>query len=93
MKDIRITFKKPVIIYCDNTSIVNMSKNLVLHSKTKHIIVMYHVLREKASEKEISLEYINTKEQVADIFTKAPPKDTFDLLRGILRVMPLPTLE
>ena len=37
IKDICITFKKPIIIYCDNTSTVNMSKNHVLHSKTKHI--------------------------------------------------------
>ena len=41
---------------------VNMSKNLVLYSKTKQISIKYHVLREKLSEKEIRLEYINTKE-------------------------------
>ena len=35
----------------------------------------------------------NTKEQIADIFTKALPKDTFDYLRGILGVIPLPNLE
>ena len=39
-----------------------MSKNHVLHSKTKHIAIKYHVLREKVVEKKIRLEYINTKE-------------------------------
>ena len=62
MKDIGITFRELVIIYCDNTSIVSMSKNPILHSKTKHIAIKYHVLREKVVEKQIKLEYINTKE-------------------------------
>ena len=62
MKDIGITFKEPVIIYCDNTSTISISKNHVLHSKTKHISIKYHVLREKVTEKEIKLEYVNTKE-------------------------------
>ena len=70
-----------------------MSKNPILHSKTKHIYIKYHVLREKVGEKEIRLEYVNTKEKIADIFTKSLPKDTFEYLRGMFGVMPLPTLE
>ena len=62
LKDIMISFQEHVIIYCDNTSIVNMSKNFVLHSKTKHISIKYHVLKEKFAEKEIIIDYINTKE-------------------------------
>ena len=56
LKDIRIEFVEPIIIYYDNTSIVSMSKNPILHSKTKHISIKYHVLREKATKKEIRLE-------------------------------------
>ena len=93
LKDIGITFDEPVIIYCDNTSIVSMSKNPVLHSKTTHIAIKYHILRKKVAEKKIKLEYINTKERIVDIFTKALLKDTFEYLRGMLGVMPLPTLE
>ena len=93
LKDIGITFEELVIIYCDNTSTVNMSKNPILHSKTKHISIKYHVLREKVVAKEIRLDYVNTKEYIVDIFTKALPKDTFECLRGMLGVMPLPTLE
>ena len=91
MKDIEITFKEPVIIYCDKKSTVSMAKNHVFHSKTKNISIKYHVQREKVAEKEIRLEYVNTKEQIANTFTKALPKDTFDYLRGILEVMPLLT--
>ena len=67
-----------------------MYKNPIFHSKTKHIAINFHVLREKVIEKEIRLEYINTKEHIADIFTKALPKDTFEYLRGMLEVIPLP---
>ena len=70
-----------------------MSKNPVFHPKTKHISIKYHVLREKVTEKEIRLEYVNIKEHIADIFTKALPKDTFEYLRGMLGIIPLPTLE
>ena len=92
LKDIGISFEELVIIYCNNMSIVNMSKNHVLHSKTKHISIKYHVLKEKIAKKEIKLEYINGKEQITNIFLKTLPKDAFEYLRGMLGVMPLPTL-
>ena len=88
---IRIEFSEPVVIHCDNTRTINMSKNLVLHSKTKHISIKYHMLKEKVTEKEIRLEYVSIKEKIADIFTKLLPKETFEYLWGMLGVMPLPT--
>ena len=91
LKDIRIGISEPVVIHCDNTSIVNISKNQVVHSKTKHISIKYHMLKEKVVEKEIRLEYICTKEHIVDIFTKPLPKETFEYLRGMLGIMPLPT--
>ena len=40
-------------------------------------------------DKEVKMEYINTKEQIADVFTKALPKDAHEYLRGKLGVIPL----
>ena len=51
LKDIGIEFLEPIIIYCDKTSTITMSKNHVFHSKTKHISIKYHVLREKVTKK------------------------------------------
>lgn len=62
---------------CGNTSSINISNNPVMHSRTNHISIKNHYLREKFVEKEEQLEYISTKEQVVDIFTKALAKDTF----------------
>ena len=51
----------PVVIYCDNTSAINISKNPVMYTKTKHIAIKYHYLRELVQDKEVKLEYVNTK--------------------------------
>ena len=91
LKAVGIEFSELVIIYCDNTSIVSISKKSVLHSKTKHISIKYHVLREKVVEKEIRLECVRTKHQILDIYIKPLPKYTFEYVRGMLGVTPLPT--
>ena len=60
-----------------------------MHPKTKHIAIKYHYVRELVEDKEVKMEYINTKEQTADIFTKPLPKDAFEYLSGKLKVIPL----
>ena len=80
---------KPVILYCDNTSAMNISKNLVMHAKTKHIAIKYHYVRELVEDKKGKMEYIHTKEKIVDIFTKPLPKDAYEYLRGKLGVKPL----
>jgi hypothetical protein len=58
-------------LYCDNMSAINISKNYVQHSKTKHIDIRHHFIRNLVENKIVTLENVGTKEQVADIFTKA----------------------
>ena len=65
-------------IYCDNTSAINLSKNPILHSRTKHIQVRHHFLRDQVLEKVIKLDFVPTSCQLADIFTK--PLKTEDFL-------------
>ena len=76
-------------MFCDNTSAINISKNLVMHSKTKHIAIKYHFVRELVQDKEIRLDFVHAKEQIADIFTNPLPMDAFLYLRGKLGVIPL----
>ena len=80
MQDIKLKYDEPIPILCDNTSAINISKNPVMHSKTKHIPIKFHFLRERVTEKNIKLEYIGTKEQIAYIFTKPLPRETFEYL-------------
>ena len=81
--------RTPLLYSCDNTSAINISKDTVMHSKTKHIPIKYYFLREKVSQKVVKLEYIiDTKEQIADIFTKSLPRESFSYLRKKLGVIP-----
>ena len=87
--DLLVKYEHPIVIKCDNTSAINMSKNPIMHSKTKHIPIKYHYLWEHVSQKAIKLEYIDTKEQITDIFTKPLPKEAFEHLRQKMGVIPL----
>ena len=59
------------IIYCDNKSAIDLSKNPEHHAKTKHIDIQYHFVRDHIEKKVFSLLYIDTKNQLADALTKA----------------------
>ena len=57
-------------VFCDNTSTINISKNPVQHSMSKHIKIRYHLICDLVEGKVEWLEFINTENQKADIFTK-----------------------
>jgi hypothetical protein len=61
LTDIQVEYDEPIPIYCDNTNAISISKNLVIHSKTKHIPIKYHFLREHVVETNIRVEYVSTK--------------------------------
>ena len=84
---IQIKCSPPISILCDNTSAISISNNYVMYSMTKHIPIKYHFLREQVLEQKVKLEYIPSKEQVDDIFTKPLPREAFEYLRQKLRVV------
>ena len=51
-----------VPIKCDNTSAISISKNLVQHSRTKHIEIRHHFLRDHAQKEDITLDFARTKD-------------------------------
>ncbi|KAI5345334.1 hypothetical protein L3X38_013211 [Prunus dulcis] len=80
-------------VFCDNTSAIAMAKNPVFHQRIKHIKRKFHFIRDAIQEEVIELLYCKGEEQIADIFTKALPKDRFDYLRRMLGVKSASTLE
>lgn len=76
-----------VLIKCDNTSAINLTKNPVLHSRTKHIEIRHHFLRDHAEKEDVSFEYVNTKDKLADIFTKPLPSEPFLKIRWELVIL------
>ena len=69
--------KTKIPIKCDNTSVINLLKNLIQHSRTKHIEIRHHFLRDHVQNEDILLEFIPTEDQLADIFTKPLDLDKF----------------
>nr|GEY57202.1 integrase, catalytic region, zinc finger, CCHC-type, peptidase aspartic, catalytic [Tanacetum cinerariifolium] len=67
-------------IYCDSKSAIAISCNPLQHSRTKHIAVRYHFIKEHVEKGTIELYFIKTDYQLADIFTKALPVDRFNYL-------------
>jgi hypothetical protein len=80
LHDIQVKNDDPILIFRENTSAINISKNTVMHSKTKHILIKYHFLWEHATKKNIKLDYVRTKEKIVDIFTKPLARETFEYL-------------
>ena len=60
---------------CDNISAINLSKNLIQHSRNRHIEIRHHFLRGHAKKRDVVLEFVLTTKQLADIFTKPLNED------------------
>ena len=57
-------------LFCDSRSAIHLAKNLAYHSKSKHIPIKYHFIRQVMTETSVSLKKVHTKENCADMFTK-----------------------
>ena len=75
-----------LVVYCDNTSAINISKNPVQHSRTKHIDIRHHFIRELVENKTVVIEHVATENQLVDIFTKALDLSRFDSIRKSLGI-------
>jgi hypothetical protein len=64
-----------------------MADNPVEHSRTKHIDIRYHFLRDHQQKGDIQIAYVSTKEQLADIFTKPLDEKTFRKHRNELNIL------
>lgn len=64
-----------ISLKCDNTSAINISKNPIIHSRTKHIDIRHHLLRDHVLKGDIEISFIDTQNQLANIFTKPLARD------------------
>jgi hypothetical protein len=68
--ELGIQAPKKAKLWCDNIGAKYLSANPVFHARTKHIEVDYHFVRERVARRLLDIEYISTKDQIADGFTK-----------------------
>ncbi|TYK00141.1 gag-pol polyprotein [Cucumis melo var. makuwa] len=69
-------------LYYDNVSAIDISKNPVQHSRTMHIDIRHHFIRELVEDKVMKLDHICSNLQLADIFTKPLDASSFEYLRA-----------
>ena len=74
-------------IYYDNTNTINISNNLVQHSRTKHIEIRHHFIRELVEDGILTLEFIHTDDQKVDLFTKPLNSKRFEFLHQNIGVI------
>lgn len=78
------------VMWCDNQSAISLATNPVYHAKTKHIELDIHFIREKIAAKQISISFVPSEDQTADVLTKALTYGQFPYLRSKLNVLPRP---
>ncbi|GJU53382.1 hypothetical protein Tco_1227096 [Tanacetum coccineum] len=79
LTDYGLKFNK-IPMYYDNKSAITLCCNNVQHSRSKHIDVRYHFIKEKVENGLVELNFVRTEYQLADIFTKALPRERFNFL-------------
>lgn len=67
-----------ISLFVDNKSFIDISKNHVQHSKIKHIDIKHHFIQQLVEENVVSLDYVKTEDQLADILTKPLDSKRFE---------------
>ena len=73
-------FVEKTPIFRDNTSAIAITNNPVLHSRTKHIDIRYHFIRDHVMKGDVELHFMPTENQLADLFTKPLDESRFNFL-------------
>ena len=71
------------VVYCDSQSAIHLSKNPSQHSKSKHIEIRYHWIRDTLEQKVLQLEKVHTDDNGSDMMTKALLKGKFEVCRNL----------
>ena len=77
-------------LWCDNLGATYMCASPIFHARTKHVEIDYHFVRDKVASGDIQVNFISTKDRLADIFTKPLPGPRFSSLRDKLQVTSIP---
>jgi len=83
IQDITKVNPEPLTLFSDNTAAQILARNPENHDRAKHIDTKYHLIRDELEQGRISLEYVKTSENLADILTKPLPHSIHEYLACI----------
>jgi hypothetical protein len=86
LSDLGFPQSNPTPLYSDNQSAIRLVLNPEFHKRTKHIDVLFHLIREFQARGDIAVSYVPTRLQLADILTKALTPEIFHKLRSALNL-------
>ena len=82
MQELGLTQSEPTPILEDNNGCIQLARNPLIVSRSRHIHLSYHALRQRQAHGHIILCKVGTHDQVADLLTKALPRQQFEILRA-----------
>jgi len=85
LKDYHIS-ESCIPICCDNTTSICLSKNLILHSRAKHIEIKHHFIRDYVEKGILDIKFVNTDYQWPNILTKSLTKNIFNFIKKNLNM-------
>ena len=87
LQDLQVKFDDHIPMFFGNTSAISISRNHIMHLKTKQIPIKYHFVREQVAKRNVKVECIREKEKIVDIFTKPLLYETFEHIRKKLAIL------
>jgi hypothetical protein len=81
LAELGIKLQEPSCLWCDNLGATYLSANPVFHARAKHIEIDFHFVKERVASKQLRIQLVSTKEQLADGFTKALSAREFEKFR------------
>lgn len=86
LKEVKLYPGLVPILWCDNLSASALASNLVYHARTKHIELDIHFVRDRVLEKKLSIQYVPSSDQIADLLTEPLTQIRFLFLKDKLGV-------
>lgn len=90
LHEVRISVSQAPILWCDNLGATYLSANSVYHSRTKHMDIDYHFVRDRVAAKTLKVSFISSQDQIIDVLTKPLVADKLLHFKSSLKVVDTP---